>query len=57
MTTTLFVKANNRPSAYSVSVKLYEAFMKSYMESHPRRHRYRAGFIQRTSTLFGFQYD
>ncbi|MEW9701723.1 FMN-dependent NADH-azoreductase [Paenibacillus sp. SI8] len=35
MSTILFVKANNRPSAYSVSVKLYEAFLKSYIESHP----------------------
>lgn len=35
MTTTLFVKANNRPSDQSVSVRLYEAFLKSYRESHP----------------------
>jgi FMN-dependent NADH-azoreductase len=32
---TLFVKANNRPSQYSVSVKLYEVFKRSYIESHP----------------------
>lgn len=36
MTTTLFVKANNRPIEQSVSVKLYDAFLKSYAESHPR---------------------
>ncbi|MBB6673076.1 FMN-dependent NADH-azoreductase [Cohnella nanjingensis] len=35
MTTTLFVKANNRPSADSVSVRLYEAFKSSYLEAHP----------------------
>ncbi|NOU70974.1 FMN-dependent NADH-azoreductase [Paenibacillus sp. LMG 31458] len=35
MTTVLFVKANNRPAAQAVSVKLYEAFLASYKESHP----------------------
>ncbi|CAI8800982.1 FMN-dependent NADH:quinone oxidoreductase 3 [Bacillus pseudomycoides] len=35
MTTVLFVKANNRPANQSVSVKLYEAFLASYKESHP----------------------
>lgn len=35
MTTVLFVKANNRPADQAVSVKLYEAFLMSYKESHP----------------------
>ncbi|PEZ09271.1 FMN-dependent NADH-azoreductase [Bacillus sp. AFS018417] len=35
MTTVLFVKANNRPADQAVSVKLYEAFLASYKESHP----------------------
>ena len=35
MTTVLFVKANNRPSDQAVSVKLYDAFLASYKESHP----------------------
>jgi FMN-dependent NADH-azoreductase len=35
MTTVLFVKANNRPANQAVSVKLYEAFLESYKESHP----------------------
>lgn len=35
MTTTLFIKANNRPADTSVSVKLYDAFLKNYRESHP----------------------
>ncbi|KQL44169.1 FMN-dependent NADH-azoreductase [Brevibacillus choshinensis] len=35
MTTTLFVKANNRPVEQSVSVKLYEAFLNSYRVHHP----------------------
>ncbi|PTM58714.1 FMN-dependent NADH-azoreductase [Desmospora activa] len=35
MTATLFVKANNRPSDQSVSVRLYDAFLNSYRESHP----------------------
>ena len=35
MTTILFVKANNRPADQAVSVKLYEAFLASYKESHP----------------------
>jgi len=35
MTKVLFIKANNRPADQSVSVKLYEAFLASYKESHP----------------------
>ncbi|MGG3801705.1 FMN-dependent NADH-azoreductase [Metabacillus fastidiosus] len=35
MTTVLFIKANNRPSEQAVSVKLYDAFLASYKESHP----------------------
>ncbi|CAH0277712.1 FMN-dependent NADH-azoreductase 4 [Peribacillus sp. Bi96] len=35
MTSILFVKANNRPADQSVSVKLYEAYLSSYKESHP----------------------
>ncbi|KAA0955392.1 FMN-dependent NADH-azoreductase [Sporosarcina sp. ANT_H38] len=35
MKTVLFVKANNRPANQAVSVKLYEAFLTSYKESHP----------------------
>ncbi|QFF99234.1 FMN-dependent NADH-azoreductase [Psychrobacillus glaciei] len=35
MTTVLFVKANNRPAEQSVSVKLYDAFLASFKESHP----------------------
>ncbi|WP_416828282.1 FMN-dependent NADH-azoreductase [Ectobacillus polymachus] len=35
MTTVLFVKANNRPAEQAVSVKLYDAFLASYKESHP----------------------
>lgn len=35
MTTVLFVKANNRPANQAVSVKLYEAFLASFKESHP----------------------
>ncbi|EPD53840.1 FMN-dependent NADH-azoreductase [Paenisporosarcina sp. FSL H8-0542] len=35
MTTVLFVKANDRPANQAVSVKLYEAFLASYKESHP----------------------
>ncbi|MBP2000982.1 FMN-dependent NADH-azoreductase [Paenibacillus shirakamiensis] len=31
----LFVKANNRPSDQSVTVKLYEQFVKTYKEAHP----------------------
>ncbi len=36
MTTVLFVKANNRPVDQAVSVKLFEAFLASYKESHPK---------------------
>ncbi len=36
MTTVLFIKANNRPAEQSVSVKLYDAFLKNYKESHPK---------------------
>ncbi|MBM7703919.1 FMN-dependent NADH-azoreductase [Metabacillus iocasae] len=35
MATVLFVKANNRPAEQAVSVKLYEAFLASYTETHP----------------------
>ncbi|MED4729966.1 FMN-dependent NADH-azoreductase [Aneurinibacillus migulanus] len=35
MTTTLFVKANNRPTEHSISGKLYHAFLDSYRASHP----------------------
>ncbi|UUZ94084.1 FMN-dependent NADH-azoreductase [Paenibacillus sp. P25] len=35
MSTVLFVKANNRPAELAVSVKLYDAFLASYRESHP----------------------
>lgn len=35
MTNVLFVKANNRPAEQAVSVKLYDAFLASYKESHP----------------------
>ncbi|MCJ8011492.1 FMN-dependent NADH-azoreductase [Paenibacillus sp. KQZ6P-2] len=35
MSTVLFVKANNRPADQAVSVKLYDAFLASYKESHP----------------------
>ncbi|MGC6588820.1 FMN-dependent NADH-azoreductase [Paenibacillus sp. Dod16] len=36
MTTTLFIQANNRPIEHAVSVKMYEAFLSSYKESHPQ---------------------
>jgi FMN-dependent NADH-azoreductase len=35
MSKVLFVKANNRPSNQSISVQMYEAFLKSYQETHP----------------------
>ncbi|MCH5584518.1 FMN-dependent NADH-azoreductase [Shimazuella sp. AN120528] len=35
MSKTLFIKANNRPSDQAVSVKMYDAFVKSYREHHP----------------------
>lgn len=35
MTTMLFIQANNRPAEHAVSVKMYEAFLSSYKESHP----------------------
>lgn len=35
MSHVLFIKANNRPVEQSVTVKLYESFLKSYKESHP----------------------
>lgn len=35
MSTVLFVKANDRPAEESISVKMYETFLKSYCESHP----------------------
>ncbi|WP_096201645.1 FMN-dependent NADH-azoreductase [Bacillus sp. FJAT-45350] len=31
----LFIKANSRPIEQAVSVKLYQAFLESYKESHP----------------------
>ncbi|GIP39376.1 FMN-dependent NADH-azoreductase 3 [Paenibacillus sp. J31TS4] len=36
MSKVLFVKANNRPAEQSVSVKLYDAFLHSYKETHPQ---------------------
>ncbi|RKP51612.1 FMN-dependent NADH-azoreductase [Cohnella endophytica] len=35
MANVLFVKANNRPSDQSVSVKLYDTFVQAYRESNP----------------------
>jgi FMN-dependent NADH-azoreductase len=35
MTKVLFIKANPRPIEQSVSVKLYQAFLEKYKESHP----------------------
>lgn len=35
MSKVLFIKANNRPVDQSVTVKMYEAFVKTYRESHP----------------------
>jgi FMN-dependent NADH-azoreductase len=35
MTTTLFVKANDRSAEHSITVKMYETFLNSYRESHP----------------------
>jgi len=35
MSHVLFVKANNRPSDQSVTVKLYESFLKTYKENNP----------------------
>lgn len=34
MSTVLFVKANDRPAEESVSVRMYEAFLKHYKETH-----------------------
>lgn len=36
MAKVLFVKANDRPADQAVSVKLYDAFLKSYKEAHPQ---------------------
>ncbi|ADU28992.1 FMN-dependent NADH-azoreductase [Evansella cellulosilytica] len=36
MTNVLFIKANNRPADQAVSVKLYEAFLRSYKEANPQ---------------------
>jgi FMN-dependent NADH-azoreductase len=36
MTTTLFIQANNRSAEHSISVKMYDAFLSSYKESHPQ---------------------
>lgn len=35
MSNVLFVKANNRPQEQSVSVKMYDAFLQTYRETHP----------------------
>ncbi|WP_416297742.1 FMN-dependent NADH-azoreductase [Paenibacillus illinoisensis] len=35
MSNILFVKANDRPADQAVSVKLYDAFLSAYKESHP----------------------
>ncbi|MBW7456233.1 FMN-dependent NADH-azoreductase [Paenibacillus sepulcri] len=35
MAATLFIKANNRPAEHSVSVRMYDTFLKSYKEAHP----------------------
>jgi FMN-dependent NADH-azoreductase len=35
MSQVLFVKANNRPSEQSVSVRMYETFLNSYKEANP----------------------
>lgn len=35
MSHVLFIKANNRPVDQSVTVKLYESFLKTYRETHP----------------------
>jgi len=36
MSKVLFIKANNRPAEQAVSVKLYEAFLQTYKETHPQ---------------------
>lgn len=36
MAKVLFVKANSRPIEQAVSVKLYQAFLESYKETHPQ---------------------
>lgn len=38
MANVLFIKANSRPIEQAVSVKLYQAFLDSYKESHPEDH-------------------
>ncbi|NRS20023.1 FMN-dependent NADH-azoreductase [Brevibacillus sp. HB1.4B] len=35
MSTVLFIKANNRPVEQAISLQLYEAFAKTYKETHP----------------------
>ncbi|WP_084134526.1 FMN-dependent NADH-azoreductase [Paenibacillus harenae] len=35
MSNVLFIKANNRPSEQSVSVRMYETFLHAYKETHP----------------------
>jgi len=35
MTTTLFIKANNRSAEHSVSVRMYDSFLQSYADTHP----------------------
>ncbi|MEH7507835.1 FMN-dependent NADH-azoreductase, partial [Priestia megaterium] len=34
MSYTLFIKANDRSASEAVSVKLYDAFLESYQQSH-----------------------
>lgn len=36
MSKVLFIKANNRPEEQAVSVKLYNAFLESYKQTHPQ---------------------
>ncbi|TXK83891.1 FMN-dependent NADH-azoreductase [Paenibacillus sp. N3.4] len=36
MSNVLFVKANDRPVEQAVSVQMYDAFLKTYQESHPQ---------------------
>ncbi|RAT99404.1 FMN-dependent NADH-azoreductase [Brevibacillus sp. Leaf182] len=35
MSNVLFIKANDRPVEHAISVQLYEAFMKTYRQTHP----------------------
>ncbi|WP_019535403.1 FMN-dependent NADH-azoreductase [Paenibacillus ginsengihumi] len=36
MSNVLFIKANGRPASQAVSVKLYDAFLQAYKETHPQ---------------------